>query len=189
ATVVGFDGEIFLQGLSAGNNEIGIISGGSLCTLTFDFIPEPGTLQRLGPATCLAPSERLDPPAAIEPAPQPVEEESQPEAPPVEPAQPVAAIAASAPADRETPNSASLVIQDSAGKPISAGARVLIPNASPATVGSEGQTLLRGLKEGENEIGIISSAGLCTVKFTFTASANDTQQLGTHTCLSPSEQE
>ncbi|MQX54574.1 fimbria/pilus outer membrane usher protein [Alcanivorax sediminis] len=189
ATVVGFDGEIFLQGLSAGNNEIGIISGGSLCTLTFDFIPEPGTLQRLGPATCLAPSERLDPPAAIEPAPQPVEEESQPEAPPVEPAQPVAAIAASAPADPETPNSASLVIQDSAGKPISAGARVLIPNASPTTVGSEGQTLLRGLKEGENEIGIISRAGLCTVKFTFTASANDTQQLGTHTCLSPSEQE
>ncbi len=57
-TVVGFDGEIFLQDLSAGENEIGIISNGSLCTVIFDFTPEPGVIPGIGPYPCLSPSER-----------------------------------------------------------------------------------------------------------------------------------
>ncbi len=56
ATLVGYDGEAFLQGLHEGENEIGIISNGSLCTVRLDFVPNPGTLPRLGPYTCLSPS-------------------------------------------------------------------------------------------------------------------------------------
>ncbi|MDY6840716.1 MAG: fimbria/pilus outer membrane usher protein [Pseudomonadota bacterium] len=57
ATVVGYDGEAFVQGLKEGWNEIGIIEDGSLCTARFQFTPAPGTLQRVGPHVCLSPSE------------------------------------------------------------------------------------------------------------------------------------
>lgn len=186
ATVVGFDGEIFLQGLSAGSNEIGIISNGALCTVTFDFKPEPGTLQRLGPLPCLAPSERSDSSANQSPSLPPEEPDTEAVADPIEPVQQTVI---PAPAGNADILSASLIIQDKRGVPLPAGARVLIPNAKPSAVGDNGETLLQGIVEGENEIGIISGAGLCTVKFTFTAGAGDKQQLGPHTCLSPSEQE
>lgn len=190
ATVVGFDGEIFLQGLTAGENEIGIISRGSLCTLTFDFVPEPGTLQRLGPLTCLPPSERQTAPPQPEPVSLPAEDagsDAEPEpapviAPPVQPEPP-------APTSSTQGNSATALFQDSTGAAMPTGARVLIPNASPTTVGEGGNTLLEGLVEGDNEIGIISSKGLCTVQFTFTAATADSQQLGPLTCLSPSERD
>ena len=58
ATVVGYDGEVFLQGITEGENEIGIISNGALCTVVFDFTANPGTLPRLGPYQCVSPSER-----------------------------------------------------------------------------------------------------------------------------------
>lgn len=186
ATVVGFDGEIFLQGLSAGNNEIGIISGGALCTVTFDFEPEPGTLQRLGPLACLAPSERQDTSPDTETASPPEEPAMTSEDAPLEPAPQAEA---SAPAQPLAINSASLIIQDNTGEPMPAGARVLIPNAEATTVGNDGKTLLKGITEGENEIGIISNAGLCTVKFTFIPAPGAVQQLGPFTCLSPSEQQ
>lgn len=186
ATVVGFDGEIFLQGLSPGGNEIGIISNGALCTVTFDFEPEPGTLPRLGPLPCLAPSERNDSPTSKNPLLPSEEPETEAVTGPVDPVnQPLI----SDPTGNKEMLSASLIIQDKSGAPLPAGARVLIPNAAPSAVGDNGETLLQGIVEGENEIGIISSAGLCTVKFTFTAESGDKQQLGTHTCLSPSEQE
>ncbi len=56
ATVVGYDGEVFLQGITEGTNEFGIISKGQLCTVVFDFTAAPGTLPRLGPYQCLPPS-------------------------------------------------------------------------------------------------------------------------------------
>nr|WP_237440419.1 fimbria/pilus outer membrane usher protein [Alcanivorax sp. DP30] len=56
ATVVGYDGEAFLQGIVEGQNEIGIISNGKLCTVVFDFSANPGSLPRLGPYQCLPPS-------------------------------------------------------------------------------------------------------------------------------------
>lgn len=58
ATVVGFDGEVFIQGLKIGANEIGIIGQGRLCTVQFAFQAKPGTLQRLGPYTCVLPENR-----------------------------------------------------------------------------------------------------------------------------------
>ncbi|WP_300411002.1 fimbria/pilus outer membrane usher protein [uncultured Alcanivorax sp.] len=61
ATVVGYDGEVFIQGLQAGSNELGILNDGSLCTVRFDFTPAPGTLPRLGPFTCRPTSDTRDP--------------------------------------------------------------------------------------------------------------------------------
>jgi outer membrane usher protein len=58
ATVVGYDGEVFLQGITEGKNEIDIISNGELCTVIFNFAAKPGTLPRLGPYQCLPPSAR-----------------------------------------------------------------------------------------------------------------------------------
>ncbi|WP_288368043.1 fimbria/pilus outer membrane usher protein [uncultured Alcanivorax sp.] len=58
ATVVGYDGEVFLQGITEGKNEIDIISNGELCTVIFNFAANPGTLPRLGPYQCLPPSAR-----------------------------------------------------------------------------------------------------------------------------------
>lgn len=189
ATVVGFDGEIFLQGLSAGDNEIGIISGGSLCTVTFVFNPQPGTLQRLGPFACLAPSERNDE-VPVDRSPVPPEVETVPESTrSIEPALPAPAPESDPEPEPAPKRGASAILHDRDGNPMRTGARVLIPNAAPSAVGDSGVTLLEGIVEGENEIGIISGAGLCTVKFTYTAAADNGQPLGPYVCLSPSERE
>lgn len=60
-TVVGYDGEVFIQGLEAGENELGILNESKLCTVRFDFTAAPGTLPRLGPYTCRPTSETSDP--------------------------------------------------------------------------------------------------------------------------------
>ncbi len=184
ATVVGFDGEIFLQGLSAGNNEIGIISSGALCTVTFDFVPKAGTLPRLGPYPCLSPSERQEVVPDTQTPPPPAAEDSEEEKSTIEQEEQAAAPVETSPTGR-----VQLSILDSSGSPIPEGARILLPNAGASSVGPQGQTLLEGMASGEHEIGIISNGSLCTVTFTYVPSSEPLQDMGALTCLSPSERE
>ena len=60
-TVVGYDGEVFIQGLEAGENTLDIIDNGKRCTADFNFTPAPGTLPRIGPYTCHPTSETSNP--------------------------------------------------------------------------------------------------------------------------------
>ncbi|MCK0155161.1 fimbria/pilus outer membrane usher protein [Alcanivorax sp. S6407] len=186
ATVVGFGGEAYLEDVSAGENEIGIISNGSLCTVTFDYTPTPGSLQQLGPFGCLSPSERQDTPQEKITVPIP-EPESVPDQTMTSPS--IETTKEAITTDIVEDGRVLLKVRDKEGNAIPEGARVLIPKAEAATMGAEGEVLLQGLTSGQNEIGIISRAGLCTVKFTFTPEPGTLSELGPFTCLSPSEQE
>lgn len=52
ATVVGHDGEAFIQNLEKGQNRIEVINNGSKCIVEYSFAPQPGSLPRIGPFRC-----------------------------------------------------------------------------------------------------------------------------------------
>ncbi len=59
-TLVGYDGQAFLEGLSA-SNRVSITTSSMTCTATFAFQPKPGEQVTIGPVTCMPAEGETDP--------------------------------------------------------------------------------------------------------------------------------